>query len=335
MTRGVDRDLAIFALKAALPYIRLYRGRVFVIKIGGAICGHPAAIRDLCAQVSVLSELGIRVVLVHGGGPQSTALSHKLGLETTFDGGRRVTDDKTLEVVVMTLNGTVNTSILAACRAAHIPAIGLSGIDAGLLRAVRRPPQVRDVNGERQMFDYGLVGDVVGVEIGVLKSLLDLGTLPVISPISADDNGQVLNINADTVAAMLARELKAEKLIFLTDTAGLLEDKNNPATLVSYTDIRGLDALAAAGAVDTGMLPKVKAATEALQGGVGRVHIVGYRGRSPLLVEIFTNEGAGTLIVKSTNELLPGEQAFGGSANGAPTAPVTGDGSQTSASAAL
>lgn len=307
VNRPYDRELVIAALRQALPYIRLYRGRVFVVKAGGAMCADQAVLRDLAQQLGVLCELGIRVVIVHGGGPQTTKLSEKLGLQTTFVEGRRVTSPETLDVAVMTISGTVNTAILAACRSAQVAGIGVSGVDAGLVKAVRRPPQQKTVNGENVTVDYGLVGDIVSVDPGVLNRLLDAGFVPVVSPLAADDHGQVLNVNADTVASNLARALGAEKLVFLTDTAGLLEDRKNPGSLVSYTDVAGLEALQTRGVIDGGMLPKVKAAREALVGGVKRVHMVGYQGASSLLIEIFTNEGAGTLIVRDTADLAPAE----------------------------
>jgi acetylglutamate kinase len=307
VTRHFDRELVIGALRQALPYIRLFRGRVFVVKIGGAMCGDPAVLRDLAQQLGVLCELGIRVVLVHGGGPQTTAVSERLGLTTTFVDGRRVTSPETLDVAIMTMNGSVNTAILAACRASQVAAIGVSGVDAGLVKAVRRPPQTREVDGESRTVDFGLVGDVTAVDPSVITRLLDAQLVPVVSPLAADDQGQVLNVNADTVASSLARALAAEKLVFLTDTPGLLEDRKNPGSLVSYTDVAGLDAFEKRGIIDGGMLPKVKAAKLALQGGVKRVHMVGYKGVSSLLIEVFTNEGAGTLIVRDTAELLPAE----------------------------
>jgi acetylglutamate kinase len=306
-----DRDNSMQALLRALPYIRLFKGRTFLVKAGGAMCGEPAALRALAEQLSVLRELGIKVVLVHGGGPQTTELSEKLGLQTKFVEGRRVTDEKTLEVAVMTLTGSVNTALLAACRAVDLPAVGISGIDAGLIKATRRPPQTKVIDGTSTTVDYGLVGDIVSVDTTVIETLLTANLVPVVSPVCADEHGQVLNVNADTVASTLARALNAEKLIFLTDTAGLLEERSNPSSLVSYTDVRGLAELQERGAIGAGMLPKVKSAREALLGGVKRVHMVGYKGRANLLVEIFTNEGAGTLIVKDASELLPHEQQPG------------------------
>ncbi len=303
MNQPIDRDVAVVGLQAALPYVRLFRGKEFVVKIGGAICSDPVALHHLAAQVSVFVELGIRVVLVHGGGPQTTSLSRRLGLETKLVAGRRVTDEATLDAAVMTINGSVRTAILSAFRTTGVAAVGISGVDAGLVRAVRRPEMETEVDGVRRMVDYGLVGDVVSVRGSVLRSLLDAGMLPVVSPLSADDAGQVLNINADTVASAVAVELGAEKLIFVTDTNGLLEDPEVPSSLVSYTDLEGVKTMVARSAAAGGMLPKLEAARLALLGGVRRVHMVGHRSRSSLLVEVFTNEGSGTLIVKSLQDL--------------------------------
>jgi acetylglutamate kinase len=312
MTTPHDRNLTMDALKRALPYIRLYRGRVFVVKIGGALCGDPVMLGEIANQISIFRELGIKVVLVHGGGPQTTALSSRLGIETQFVDGRRITDAKTLEIAVMTMNGTINTAILAACRAAGLPAVGVSGIDGGLIRARRRPPRTKVAGDERTTIDFGEVGDVVAVDVSVLHRLLDSGFTPVVSPIVADDGGGVLNMNADTVASTLARELLADKLVFVQEAPGILEDKNDPTSLVSYTDVRGLNGLIERGAIDAGMLPKANAAKEALYGGVKRVHVVG-GARDSLLLEVFTNEGAGTLIVMEMRDLLPGEVAEGSS----------------------
>ncbi len=306
-----DRNATMDALKRALPYIRLYKGRTFVVKMGGAVCGDAAGLRSIAEQVSILRELGVRIVIVHGGGPQTTALSSKLGIETLFVDGRRVTDEKTLEVAVMTMNGAINTAILAAARAAGLPTVGVSGVDAGLIRARRRPPRVKIAGEVRTTVDFGHVGDIVTVDASVLTRLLDAGYVPVVSPLTADDQGNILNVNADTVAATLAREMGAEKLVFLQEAPGILEDKNDPSSLISYTDVRGLNTLLERGALDAGMLPKANAAKEALYGGVKRVHVIG-GGPDSLLVEIFTNEGAGTLIVMEMRDLLPAEQTGNG-----------------------
>jgi acetylglutamate kinase len=297
------------ALRRALPYIRLYRGRVFVLKLGGEAVAAAAALRQVVEQVGVLAELGIRLVVVHGGGPQTTALAERLGLPTRIVGGRRVTTPETLEVAVMTMNGTVSTAVLAACRAAGIAAVGVSGVDSGIVRARRRAPVETTVDGRTERVDFGEVGDVMSVDGPALERLLDAGFVPVVSPLSADDSGAVLNVNADTVASAIACALGAEKLIFLTAVPGILEDRADPGSLISYIDLPGLLLLEGRGALDGGMLPKVNAARGAILGGVKRVHIVGFRQPLSLLVEVFTNEGAGTLVVRDRAELSPGEQA--------------------------
>jgi acetylglutamate kinase len=308
MTGLSDRLAAMAGLVRALLYLRLFKGRVFVLKAGGVVCADPAARRDLADQVAVLHELGVRVVLVHGGGPQTTALAARLGVESRMVDGRRVTTPELLDVAVMTLNGTVNTALVSAMRAAGLPAVGLSGLDAGLVKAVARPPTRQVVDGREQVLDWGRVGDVSAVDAGALGRLLDAGFLPVLSSLCADDAGSVLNVNADTVAAAVAVAVGARKLVFLTDTPGLLADRNDPGSLVSYVDVKGLEAMRLSGAVDAGMLPKVRAVLAALEGGVPRVHLVGHRAQAALLVEVFTNEGAGTLVVRDTADLSAAEQ---------------------------
>ena len=318
MTFADDRSATMESLKRALPYVRLFRGKTFVVKIGGAPCSDPNLLRDLAEQLSVVRELGVHVVLVHGGGPQTSALSKKLGVEPRMVEGRRVTDAGALEIAVMTMNGAVNTSVLAACRATGIKAVGVSGVDAGLINARRRAPRTVLVAGEPQMVDFGHVGDVESVDPTLLKSLLAAGYLPVMSPLSADEQGNVLNINADTVAAAVATALGAEKLVFVTDVPGILEDRNDPSSLVSSADLRGLEELVENGAVASGMLPKVSAIRAALENGVGRVHVIGHQ-RASLLTEIFTNEGSGTLLVRDRADLSAAEKAASGEAteNGA------------------
>ncbi len=306
MTGATDRDLAMRALRAALPYIRLYKGRIFVVKLGGAICGDGPLLRHVAEQVSILSELGVRVVVVHGGGPRTTALQKTLGIEPRFIDGRRVTCARTLEAAVMAISGSVNSEILAACRAAGLAAVGLSGIDAGLVDARRRPVRTRMTESGTETLDFGEVGDILGIDASVLTRLLDAGFTPVVSPLSCDPDGHILNINADTVAATIAREMRADKLIFLSETPGLLENVADPSTLVSYIEMRDLNAMLDRGVVTGGMLPKIQAAKDALYGGVKRVHMIG-RGQDALLLEIFTNEGAGTLLVMEGSEVRPEE----------------------------
>jgi len=305
MTSKQDRAIVVSALKHAAPYIRLFKGKVFVLKASGEIFADPVQTNALMEQVGILHQVGIRVVLVHGGGPQSTELATALGIDTNIIDGRRVTDGPSLDVATMVLNGQINTGILAACRELQIPAIGISGVDAGLIRAHRRPPVDREGDAP---IDYGFVGDIDSVEADVLVSQLDSGFMPVVSPVSCDETGTLLNINADTVAAAIAAELKAEKLILVTAAAGILEDADDPQSLISYIDRAALDKLKADGKIADGMLPKAAAIDSALENGVGRVHVISYKVPDSLLLEVFTNEGTGTLVVNDITALTPAEQ---------------------------
>ena len=302
---GNERTIAVTALKHAAPYIRMYKGKVFVLKAGGEAFDTAESTQLLVEQVGILHQVGIRVVLVHGGGPQSTALAKELGVNAQFVEGRRVTDADALDVMTMVLNGQINTAIVAACRAAGVPAVGLSGVDAGLVSASKRPP-VPHQNG--QVIDYGFVGDIDSVDPTVLDNLLDDNLVPIVSPLSADDAGTLLNINADTVAAAIAGALNAEKLLLATGAPGILEDLANPRSLISYVDIKGLGQLKRDGKLSDGMLPKVAAIERALSAGVPRVHVISYAQPDGLLLEVFTNEGTGTLVVADTNELSAAEQ---------------------------
>ena len=302
-----QRGGEVAALKHAVPYLEMFRGKVFVVKIGGAALGDARAMAGIVEQLGVLHHLGVKVVAVHGGGPQTTALSEALGLEVNLVAGRRVTDERTLEIATMVLNGTTNTSLVAACGAAGLPVVGLSGVDAGLVKARRRPPV--EVAGHDAPVDYGHVGDVVSVDASILRHLIEGGFLPIVSPLSADERGALLNINADSVAAALAVALAAEKLILLQEAPGLLANPEDPDTLVSYTDLAGLARMRAGGSLAKGMIPKAAAIEAALAGGVRRAHLISFRLRDSLLLEMFTNEGCGTMIVSELGSLLPEEQS--------------------------
>src|SRR5436190_11096637 len=293
-------------LRDAAPYLRLYRGKTFVVKLGGEVGTEPALLRGVVQQIDVLVQVGIRVVVVHGGGGETSALSAALGSEPRFAAGRRVTDDTALSAIVMTLNGTANTRLVAAFGASGLRAVGLSGVDSGLLEARRRPPV--EVAGEG-MVDYGNVGDLVASDARVLETLLGAGFLPVVSPLAADTAGNLLNVNADNAAAAIAVALKAEKLLLLTNARGVLRHVHDPHSLVSYTDLAGLRRLRDLGAMERGMLPKADAIESALRGGVPRVHILSHALPEGLLGEIFTNEGVGTLVVEELSKLQPAEQA--------------------------
>jgi acetylglutamate kinase len=310
MQSQANRDIVVAALKHAAPYVRMYKKKVFVLKAGGEIFASTQSTRAFVEQIAILHQVGIRVVLVHGGGPQSTKLAEALGVPTQFVQGRRVTDEHALEVAAMVLNGQINTRILAACRDLDVPAVGISGVDAGLIRAHKRPP-VKVDGHEAEHVDYGYVGDIESVDAEVLHTQLDSGLMPVISPLSADHTGTLLNINADTVAAALASALAAEKLILITGAPGILQDAADPGSVMSYLDLAGLRELREAGAMSEGMLPKAAAIETAIRGGVSRVHIISHRMPDSLLLEVFTNEGTGTLVVANVNTLSPAEQAPG------------------------
>jgi len=306
---ATERAIVVTALKQAAPYIRMFKGKTFVVKAGGAVFASKTSTRAFIEQVALLHQLGIRIVFVHGGGPQATELAKALGIDTRMVQGRRVTDEESLEVTTMVLNGLINTRILAACRDLQLPAVGISGVDAGLIRASKRPPMV--MHEKEDPVDFGFVGDIDGVEVDVLEKQLGLGLLPVVSPLSADSSGTLLNINADTVAAALAAALKAEKLILATGAPGILEDASNPDSLVSYLDLAGLRALREKGSLSEGMMPKVAAIESALTGGVERVHIINFNDPDSLLLEVFTNEGTGTLVVERTESLSAEERTVG------------------------
>ncbi len=303
-----QRGAEVAALKHAIPYVRMFKGKTFVVKLGGETIADETRFRSLIEQVDALHQVGIRVVLVHGGGPQSTALATALGIPTRMIDGRRVTDEKNLEVSIMTLNGQLNTRLLGMCRAFGLPAVGLSGIDAGLVRAKKRPPVA---TSEGEQVDFGWVGDIQAVEPAILASLLEKGFLPVLSSLGADESGQVLNINADTVAAAVAVALGAEKLILVTAAPGILEKLEDPRSLISYTDLEGLDELRQKGSLSGGMKPKADAIEAAIKGGVQRVHLIPWNVQDSLLIEIFTNEGIGTLVVEDIDALSAAEQAAG------------------------
>jgi acetylglutamate kinase len=301
-----DQTQAIRALKSAAPYIRMYKGKTFVVKAGGGVFADVDSTRLLIEQIGILHYFGVRVVMVHGGGPQLTEMSDALGVSTRMVQGRRITDERSIDVTAMVLNGLINTRILALCRDLNIDAVGISGVDAGLVRAHRRPPVKLD-DGSNETVDFGFVGDIDGLDTTVIRKLLDNGLMPVVSPLSADESGVLLNINADTVAAAIGAALGAEKLILCTGAPGILERLGDPGSLISYTDLRGLKRLRDEGALSDGMLPKAKSIEDAIRGGVRRVHVVSYKSPEGILAEVFTNEGTGTLVVADVNALSPAE----------------------------
>src|ERR1700738_2229044 len=305
MHRG-EQTLAIRTLKSAAPYIRMYKGKTFIVKAGGGVFGDPEATRVLIEQIAILHYFGVRVVMVHGGGPQTTEISDALGIPTRMVEGRRVTDEKAIDVAAMVLNGLINTRILGMCRDLNIDAVGISGVDAGLVRAHRRPPV--KVGTSSELVDYGFVGDIDSIDTTVIRKLLDNGLMPVVSPLSADETGVLLNINADTVAAAIGAAVGGGELILCTGAPGILERVEDPTSLISYTDLRGLKRLREEKTIIEGMLPRETAIENAIHVGVRRVHVVSYKSPEGILGEVFTNEGTGTLIVADVNALTPAEQ---------------------------
>ncbi len=294
----IDSSKGIAGLKGALRYVRAYRDQTFVVKLGGDVLKDPTALDHVAGQLALLHSLGIRLVVVHGGGPQASDLQRRLGQEPQMVAGRRVTDTAALDAVKMAFAGTLNTDLVAALREHEIQAVGLTGVDGDLLTARRRPPvRVVDDNGVERTVDYGHVGDIAGVDPRVVTTLLDGRFVPVIASLAGDGDGNVYNVNADTVAESVAVALRAMKLIFLTAVPGVLRDRNDDATLVTFADPDDLTELMASGALAGGMRPKVEACIRAATGGVERTHIIDGRSPDALLLEVFTGAGVGSMIV--------------------------------------
>jgi acetylglutamate kinase len=294
----IDSSKGITGLKGALRYVRAYRDHVFVLKLGGEVLKDQHALDNVAGQVSLLQSLGIRLVVVHGGGPQATALSRRMGVEPTIVAGRRVTDDQALEIAKMVYAGTLNVAVLASLRAHQVEAVGISGVDADLIAARKRPPvTVVDDHGRTVTVDYGHVGDVERVNPAVLTTLLDGRFVPVVASLAGDDEGNVYNVNADTVAESIAIALRAQKLLYLTSVPGVLRDPKDPASLVAFADPDDLAELMASGALSGGMRPKVEACIRAATGGVERTHIIDGLAPDSILLEVFTGAGNGTMIV--------------------------------------
>ena len=288
----------ILLLKQALPYLRRHKGRTMVVKLGGEIAADAEALRSLAEDISLLTHVGIRVCVVHGGGPQATAMSRRLGLQPRMVEGRRVTDRETLDVAKMVFAGQVNMDILAALRLQGARAVGLSGVDGDLLQAVRRKPvEVRDADsGEVSVVDYGHVGDVTHVDVAVLDTLMGDGFVPVVSSLAGDVDGNVLNVNADTVSSVLARALEAYKLISLTAIPGVLTNADDPTSVVPVLTPKAAQEAIDQGIVRGGMKPKVLSLVEAVEHGVERGHILSGLAEGALLLELFTKKGSGTLV---------------------------------------
>ncbi len=267
----------------ALPYIKKYTGKIVVIKYGGSAMQSETLKNSVVRDVILLHLIGVKVVLVHGGGPEITELLTRLGKETKFVGGLRVTDRETVEAAQMVLAGKVNKSLVNLIECSGGRAVGLCGMDGHMISAVQKDPAL------------GYVGRITAVDPTTVLDLLEKGYIPVVSTLGCDDAGNVYNVNADTAAAKLAATLRAESLISLTDTAGILRDKDDPATLISRVTVAETEQLIADGVIAGGMLPKVECCTDAIRGGVRRVFIIDGRVPHSILIETLTDEGIGTM----------------------------------------
>ncbi|MEO1093500.1 MAG: acetylglutamate kinase [Cyanobacteria bacterium J06638_28] len=275
-------------LSEALPYIQEFRGRTVVVKYGGAAMKDSALKASVIRDIVFMASVGIRPVVVHGGGPEINTWLIKLGIEPQFKNGLRVTDAPTMEVVEMVLVGRVNKELVSLINQAGGAAVGLCGKDGNLIMA--RP---------REGGDVGFVGEVTNVKPGIVQSLAEAGYIPVISSVASDETGQAYNINADTVAGELAAAINAEKLILLTDTQGILKDYTDPTTLIHKLDIQTARSLIEDGIVGGGMIPKVDCCVRSLAQGVRAAHILDGRVNHALLLEIFTDQGIGSMLVAS------------------------------------
>jgi acetylglutamate kinase len=285
-------------LREALPYIQRFKNKTFVVKLSGKVTEDQEQLNSLAEEITLLNQVGIPVAVIHGGGKQLTTIAERLGIAQRMVNGRRVTDADTLEVAKMVFAGQINMDILSALRRAGADTVGLSGVDGDIIQARRREIQnvLNQETGEVEMVDFGHVGDIVNINARLIRLLLDNGYVPVISSLGADEQGNVYNINADTIAAEIAAHLEAEKLILLTDVDGILRDRNDPSSRISRLTVDEAETLVKDKTVSAGMLPKVAAIARLIRRGVRSAHIINGNRRNALLYEVFTDEGAGTMI---------------------------------------
>lgn len=286
----------ISLLKQSLPYIQRFKGTTFVVKLGGEAMRDAETLEALVEDISLLHLVGIRVVIVHGGGRHVTEMAASLGIESKFVGGRRITDDKALDVLKMVLSGKISIEILSLLKKNSVKAMGVSGVAAGVIEARKRPP-VKVSGGGDELIDFGQVGDIQRIDTELLRLLLDQGYVPVLSPLGADVEGNVLNINADTVASHIASEMHAEKLLYMTGTPGVMADINDPTSLISRLTADEARQAIQEGIIKSGMIPKVEEALRSIARGTNQVHILSAIEPHQMLLEVFTKSGAGTMIV--------------------------------------
>lgn len=291
-------DEKLNLLREALPYIQKFKGKTFVVKFSGKVTENKENLDSLVEELALLHQVGIRLCVVHGGGKQLTQLAEKMGVAQTVINGRRVTNDETLELAKMIFAGKINTEILASLRGRGIEAVGLSGVDGNIVSARKRPPTniLNRETGEREEIDFGHVGDVLEINARLLEVLLAQDYLPVVSSLGADEDGQIFNINADTIAAEIAVRLQAEKLVLLSDVSGIYLQPDKPETILSQLTVGEIENLIGGGAVSGGMIPKLQNIANLLKRGIKSAHIISGTTRNALLSEVFTDSGTGTMI---------------------------------------
>lgn len=285
MFETISDDLRAKVLVDALPYIQNYTGKVVVIKYGGSAMGNDSVKVDVMRDVVLLTLIGIKVVLVHGGGPEINEMLKKLGVAAKFINGLRYTDEQTMEVVQMVLAGKINKDLVSLLGQCNGKAIGLCGVDGAMIKA-------KKMESEQ---DLGFVGEVVSINTEPILNALNNGYIPVIATIGVSEDSTVYNINADTAAAKIAAALSAENLILLTDTRGLLQDKDDEKTLIPVVNVSDVPRLVKDGIVSGGMIPKVECCVEAVRRGVKRSFIIDGRINHSILIEMLSNEGIGTM----------------------------------------
>jgi len=287
-------------LREALPYIQRFKNKIFVVKLSGKITEDHDQLNSLAEEITLCQQVGIHIAVIHGGGKQLTSIAERLGISQRIVNGRRVTDAETLEVAKMVFAGQINTDILSALRRSGAETVGISGVDGNIIHARRREIKnvINEDTGQVETIDYGHVGDIVDINVRLLRLLLDNDYVPVLSSLGADDQGNVYNINADTIAAEIAVHLQAEKLILMTDVDGILQDRNDPASRISRLTVEEAERLVNERVVSSGMLPKIAAIAHLIRKGVRSAHIINGSKRNALLREVFTDEGAGTMITE-------------------------------------
>lgn len=280
-------------LKNALPYIKAFKGKIFVIKLGGEVCESENALAQVAEQINTLSLLGVQIVIVHGGGTQVTKLAEQMGVASKFINGKRITTPEMLKIVKMAVKGSINTDIVAMLNKHNLQAVGVTGADAMMVKAKKRSPQI--INN--QEVDFGEVGDVVTVDTSLIQVLNEKKYIPVISCFSVGADGAVYNTNGDTIATQIAIALKAEKIIYVTAVDGVMKDLKDKSTLFSQLNVAEVKELISSSVISGGMIPKLENCIQAISGAVNRAHIINGFRSDALLFEVFTNEGCGTMVV--------------------------------------